>query len=50
MPKWKWIATIAVSGCLSAGATFWVQQNVLAAPAKAPAFTALDYQETLVSG
>ena len=45
MPNWKWFATIAASACLSAGVTLWVQQKVLAAPAKAPAFTALDYQE-----
>lgn len=45
MPNWKWFTTIAASACLSVGGTLWVQQKVLAAPAKAPAFTALDYQE-----
>jgi hypothetical protein len=47
MQKWKLFTTIVVSVCLSAGLTVWVQQKAAAAPAKRPAFTALDYQEII---
>src|SRR4026208_259014 len=40
----KWIATVAISACLGAGLTVWVEQK-LSAASKAPGFTALDYQE-----
>jgi hypothetical protein len=43
MERWKWMATVVVSACLGAGASIWVEQ--LSAAAKAPALTALDYQE-----
>jgi hypothetical protein len=49
MPTWKLLATIAATACLSAWTTLWVQQKVLAAP-KAPAFTALDYDEIIQLG
>ena len=44
MPKWKLFATIVVTSCLSAGLTTWIGQKASAAP-KAPALTALDYEE-----
>ena len=43
MEQWKWMATVVVSACLGAGASIWVEQ--LSAAARAPALTALDYQE-----
>ena len=43
MARWKWAATIAISGCVGAGLSMGVEQ--LSAAAKTPALTALDYQE-----
>ncbi len=47
MPKWKLLATVAASMCVGALVSAWVGQRVVAAPAKAPALTALDYQEII---
>jgi hypothetical protein len=44
MSKSKLVITVAMSVGFGAGMTLWVQQRADAAP-KAPAFTALDYQE-----
>ena len=47
MPRWKLLTTIVASMFAGALVIAWVGQRASAAPAKAPGFTALDYQEII---
>jgi hypothetical protein len=47
MHKWKFLSTIAAGMCLGASMTVWIEQKAAAAATKAPALTALDYQEII---
>ena len=45
MNRWQWIGTVVVSACVAAGTTAWMDGQRVAAAAKTPALTALDYEE-----
>jgi hypothetical protein len=45
MNKWQWLATVVVSAGIGACTALWIDSARVSAAAKAPAFTAADYQE-----